>query len=70
MTEESQDAKNSFFNCANLILILWGKCMLIAFKIQQSLFCVFTNYQTYWQYIGQKDGEDFSEYKLTLAGRS
>ena len=44
--------------------------MIIAFEIQQSLFCVFTNYQTYWQYIGQKDGEDFSEYKLTLAGRS
>ena len=36
-----------FFNCANFILILWAKC--IPFKIQQSLFCVFTNCQTYFQ---------------------
>ena len=26
--------KKVISNCANLILILWGKCMLIAFKIR------------------------------------
>ena len=46
LTEQSQDLKKKF-NCANLILILWAKCMPIAFELQQGLSCVFTNCQTY-----------------------
>jgi hypothetical protein len=34
------------FNRANLTLILWAKCMPIAFELQQGLFFVFTNCQT------------------------
>jgi hypothetical protein len=46
LMEESQDAKKKNFNPANFILMLWGKCMLIAFELQQGLLCSFTNCQT------------------------
>ena len=45
LTELSQDAIFFFFNCANLILILWAKCMPIDFELQQGLSCAFTNCQ-------------------------
>ena len=46
LKEESQEAKKIKNNCANLILIMWAKCMAIAFELQQGLLCVFTNCQT------------------------
>ena len=46
LTEESQDAKKNFFDSIFNILMLWGKCMPIAFEIQQGLFCILTNCQT------------------------
>ena len=48
LTELSQDAKKKNFNCANLILILWAKCMPIDFELQQGLSCGLTNCQTYY----------------------
>ena len=46
LMEESQDAKKNFFDLIFNILMLWGKCMPIAFEIQQGLFCILTNCQT------------------------
>ena len=48
LTEESQDAKKNFFDLIFNMLMLWGKCMPIAFEFQQGLFCILTNCQTYW----------------------
>ena len=47
LMEESQDAKFFFFDLIFNILMLWGKCMPIAFKFRQCLFCILTNCQTY-----------------------
>jgi hypothetical protein len=46
LMELSQDAK-SFFLIAPILFIYYEQCMPIDFELQQGLFCVFTNCQTY-----------------------
>ena len=47
MTELSQNTKKKFFDLFFIMLMVWAKCMLIAFKFQQGLFFILTNCQTY-----------------------
>ena len=51
LTEESQDAKKNFFGLIFNMLMLWGKCMPIAFEFQQGLFCILPNCQTYFRWM-------------------